>query len=149
MCKIILTETQKSKKRKGNCVASGCRNKHAQNRNYCWTCVKRKYAKDNPIRYAYQSLRNNAKTRKKEFDLTFNEFKKFCSKTKILLGRGIQKDSLHIDRIDESKGYTIDNIQVLTNSENVKKIRHYDWIMKYGYTTIIKPDNLDKSDVPF
>lgn len=62
---------------------------------------------------------------KKEFKLTFEEFKKFAIETNYIQGKGKNKTSYHIDRIDETKGYTIDNIQVLTNSENVKKYNSY------------------------
>lgn len=143
MPEIILTCHQRSKKRKGICIDKGCRNKAAKQNNSCHAHIKRRYAEKYPVKYAFQTLRNNAKRRGKEFTITLDQFREFCAKTKILLGRGIQKDSLHIDRIDESGGYSIDNIQVLTNSENVKKIRHYDYLTKTGYTSLIKNENID------
>lgn len=142
----MLSAHQKAKKKKGLCVSRRCIKPHGKNRNYCHSCLKSRYAKNNPIKYAFQVLRQNARRRGKYFDLTLEQFKEFCMKTKILLGRGIYKDSYHIDRIEEHKGYTKGNLQKLTNTENVKKFRHYDWMTKQGYTTTSKPS---VTDAPF
>lgn len=79
-----------------------------------------------PDKYAYKNLKTNAKRRGKEFSLTFEEFIEFAIKHNYIAGKGITKTGLHIDRIDNRKGYTIDNIQVLTNSENIRKYMTYD-----------------------
>lgn len=102
------------------CITKFCR-KTANAGRYCYSCAKRRYAKKNPVKYAYQVLRNNAKRRNKVFTLTFDEFKEFCYKYDYLAGRGKKKESYSIDRIDNTKGYTRDNIQVLTLSENSRK----------------------------
>lgn len=143
MCRLVLTAHQKSKKRRGLCVSFGCRKQHAKQSNSCHSCNKKRYAEANPIKYAYQVTRQNARRRRKFFDLTFEQFKEFCIETKILLGRGIYKDSFHIDRIIESEGYTKGNLQVLTNSENIKKFRHYDWMTKQGYVTTSEERSID------
>ena len=105
-----------------------CNNISAKNRNECNTCKNRKYAKKNPLKYSYNSLKSNSKRRGKSFNLTFEQFKKFCIETEYLNKKGIYKNSYHIDRIDESKGYSIDNIQLLTNTKNVKK--YVEWCYK-------------------
>jgi len=107
------------------CITNKCRKK-AQHGRYCYRCSKKRYIENNPVKYAYQTLKGNAKRRGKEFDLTFEQFEKFVSTTKYMSGRGIYKDSLHIDRKDETKGYTIDNLQILTNSKNVKKFLRWN-----------------------
>jgi len=93
----------------------------------CNTCKMKKYRKNNPIKAAYFNLRCNAKRRGKKFDLSFEEFKTFAIETKYYKKKGIFSTSLHIDRIDETKGYSIDNIQTLTNSANVKKHLNYKY----------------------
>ena len=75
----------------------------------------------------YLNLKHNANRRNKEFNLTFEEFSEFAKKFEYLAGKGRKKKSLHIDRINEKLGYSIDNIQVLTNSENVSKWLDYYW----------------------
>jgi hypothetical protein len=80
-----------------------------------------RWRKANPLRYAYQNLKGNAKRRGKVFDLTFDEFKQFAVKTEYIGKKGRTAESYHVDRIDPARGYTINNIQVLTNSENMRK----------------------------
>lgn len=109
------------------------------------------WIKKNPIRAAYLDLKNNAKRRGKDFKLTFEQFKQFCIKTKYIDVKGRGKESYHIDRIDENKGYTIDNIQILTNSQNVKKyFDHYydEYARKYvfKYATV---RNVNENETPF
>ena len=87
----------------------------------CYSC-RYKMSKDkNPMKLAYRSLRGHAKERGKEFSITFEEFKQFCVKSDYITKRGIGKHSYHIDRIEETKGYVAGNLQLLTNSENIKK----------------------------
>lgn len=43
-----------------------------------------------------------------------------------MAGKGITKEGLHVDGKDESRGYVPGNLQVITNSENVKKYLSYD-----------------------
>lgn len=148
MCRDALTIHQELKSKKGLCIETYCNNKKAPSRRICYACKSKRYAKRHPERYAFITLRNNAKRRGKEFSITFDQFKEFCKKTKILLGRGIEKNSLHIDRIDESKGYTIDNIQPLTNGENVKKYREYCYMTGTASTVTIRT-NRNKIDCPF
>lgn len=107
------------------CHSKGCRNVTKGGNKLCDTCKKRKYRKENPLKASFQSLKDNAKRRNKEFNLTFDEFKEFSIKTDYYKKKGISSESFHIDRIDESKGYLINNIQVLTNSQNVKKYLKY------------------------
>lgn len=70
---------------------------------------------------AYYTLKSNAKRRGKEFDLTPEQFEQFCRKTLYIGYKGRTGTALSIDRIDSSKGYTMDNIVVLTNRENGAK----------------------------
>lgn len=82
------------------------------------------------MRSCFKTLRDNAKRRGKEFALTFEQFSRFCYETNYLAGKGRKSQSYSIDRRDNSKGYTIDNIRVLTVAENTRKKDRtliYDW----------------------
>lgn len=132
------------------CATRGCMSIASHGR-YCSACVKRKWRKNNPEKAAFCALRDNAKRRGKEFDLTYDQFLQFVERTDYMAKKGIWRDSFHIDRIDETKGYTIDNLQVITNAENVKKYLRYDWDehdckMVYAVETV-KPAGV--SDCPF
>ena len=74
-----------------------------------------------PLEYAYQTLKDNARRRGKEFSLTLEQFKRFCRKTDYISGKGKTKTSYSIDRIENDKGYTLKNIQILPLGENSKK----------------------------
>jgi hypothetical protein len=85
----------------------------------------RLFAERHPEKYAFNNLKQNAKRRGKVFELTFEQFQQFAVETEYMAGKGITKHGLHIDRIDPEKGYLIQNIRVLTNSENVIRHRKY------------------------
>jgi len=107
------------------------------------------------MKNAYWNLKSNAKRRGKVFELTFQEFEQFCYETDYLQGRGKKKTSYSIDRIDNSKGYTLDNIRVMTLSGNAKKGNkhlNYDW--QTGYATVVettrkKIETNEEDDLPF
>lgn len=131
------------------CSNEGCRRAPRPSRKECDKCAYRRLKEKDPVRYAYLNLRKNAKRRKKNFDITIEEFREWCIKTDYIRGKGKKSDSYHIDRIDETKGYSIDNIQVLTNAENYRKYLDYKWggeSMEYT-TRIITQKPID--DVPF
>ena len=97
------------------------------------TEVVRRWRKLNPLRSAYLDLKSNAKRRGKKFEITFEYFKRFAKRCKVFNRRGILKDSYHIDRKKEDAGYVIGNLQMITNSENVKK-----YLMSKKYVTVIE-----------
>ena len=91
------------------------------------TIYNQGWRKRNPLKYSYLNLKSNAKRRGKGFNLTFEEFCEFAIKTQYIARKGRYKQHLHIDRIDESKGYTKENIQTLTNTENLSTFLSYHW----------------------
>ena len=110
-----------AKKEKGLCVACRCSNKrHAPNR-FCHKHHKRFQKESNPTVYVFGALKQNARRRGKAFTLTIEQFKDFCTRTGYLRLRGKTGKSASIDRIDPSRGYTADNIQILSLSANSKK----------------------------
>ncbi len=132
------------------CVTKYCR-KPGYRGQYCHSCLKRRYKERHPERYAYSVLKNNAKRRGHAFELTFEQFKEFAVRTDYMAGKGIYKNSLHIDRIDEAGGYTVDNIQVLTNTENVRKFLSYNYDENGRPTDfrMVKAVQLVDEDYPF
>lgn len=129
-----------------------CSRSTVNNARLCSKCNSEEWRNKNPVRYAYNNLKHNAKKRGKEFDLTLKEFEMFCMRTEYMKGKGRTAESYHIDRVDESKGYTITNITLLTNSQNIKKSLGY----RYGkhedepdfIVTTIRPAVFG-DDVPF
>lgn len=99
-----------------------CRNLTCSNvvtiRRVCNTCASKAFRLKHEATAAYLSLKNNAKRRGKEFTLTLEEWKKFCSETNYLQLRGTLPEQSCVDRKDATKGYSYDNLQILTNSQN-------------------------------
>lgn len=118
-----ITPHQLHKKKKGICVTPFCVKPRGGKCITCWSCQKKEYQKNNPILYAYQTLKNNARRRGKEFTLTIECFTSFVVQNDYMNKKGTRSKSLQIDRIDESKGYHDDNIQAITLRENVYKYR--------------------------
>ena len=133
------------------------KNASIHNRTLCNACIYKQKKERYPIKLAYWSLKGHAKERGKVFELTYEQFKNFCIKSKYISLKGIKGDSYHIDRINERGGYTIDNIQCITNIENVKKYIRFSHIDEYTnkkifYTSKVKDYSQDeelKKQCPF
>lgn len=126
----------------------------------CNGCAKRRSRERHPMRYAYQTLKDNCKRRKGIgfFELTFEEFKQYAIETDYLVGKGITKTSYHIDCIDPTMGYFIGNIRPLQNSHNAKKgkkVLHYEWNEEEGrmVATVVNNTNTisdeENESIPF
>ena len=133
-----------------------CKTKYCNREVYalclCHRCYNREYRKRDLVKTSYQTLKDNAKRRKKIFDITYEQFREFCFETRYLLGKGRNRNSFTIDRKDESKGYTIDNIHVLPNWQNVKKYLDYKWNgekMEFTTKTIRNKEKSIDNDCPF
>ena len=100
------------------CTTPYCRNERIKHKTICPKCKSRLYKKRHPEAYFFNLLRCNAKRRGKEFNLTLDEFKEFCKETGYMERKGKNGSSLSIDRIIPSKGYSIDNIRVMSLSGN-------------------------------
>jgi len=127
-----------------------CTKTAAPRSNYCYACAKARYRAKHPEIATYQNLKSGAKRRGKKFDLTFEQFCEFAQKTEYFLRKGTSCDSLHIDRIEETGGYTTDNIQVLTNSENTRKYRKFvERIEGKATFTTVTSKPIKQGDRPF
>jgi hypothetical protein len=64
-----------------------------------------------------------------------------------MAGRGITKYSLHVDKIVDALGYVEGNLQVLTNTDNVRKYLGYEFDEKgKPYNFKIKSRDNGKTD---
>lgn len=118
-------------------------------KNLCQRHYTIEYRFENIVKYTYNNLKSNAKRRGKLFQISFEQFKNFVVEVDYIAKKGIYKKSLHIDRIDENLGYSIENIQVLTNSDNVKKFLNYKYNgekMEFKTVTYKSPEF---TDIPF
>ena len=113
-----------------------CKNKRCNRQAHtrhklCAPCRYKKQKLETPVKRAYFTLRCNALRRGKAFTLTLEDFTAFCNQCNYMAGKGITSTSLTVDRIDEERGYSADNIQCLTNAQNRKKFAAYMRAKKY------------------
>lgn len=87
----------------------------------CWKCIARDKKARDPYGYYLSKLKWNAKRRDIQVLLTKEEFTQWCIENNYLEEKGREGSSATIDRIDPSKGYSIDNMQKMTKSENSRK----------------------------
>jgi len=127
---------------------------------YCYKHAQDRKRERDPVKYAFWTLKNNAKRRKIPFNLTFEQFVYFAEKVDLFGNRGKSKNSWHIDRKIEAdpRGYHIENIQVLTIEQNThkeyarraaRKELNYDWKTKSGYWVFHPPEFEIGPDCPF
>lgn len=103
------------------CVTKYCKRKRRKHSTKCYTCLSREYRKKNPFRYSYQAFKDNAKRRGKEFLVTYQEYVDFGLKHHLFRPDGTRYNNMTIDRLDCTKGYHVENMQVLTCIENSRK----------------------------
>ena len=103
------------------CSIEGCGKLARKGRTLCSGHNISQWRSKNPVRAAWHELRNKCKRKRRHLGLTYEQFEEFCTTTGYTDGSGRHRHNFHIDRIDPRKGYTVDNIQVLTCAENVAK----------------------------
>jgi hypothetical protein len=103
------------------CITKYCKRKKKKYSNECSTCISRNYRKLHPIKYSYQSFKDNAKRRGKEFLVTYEQYVEFGHKHRLFRPDGTRYTNMTIDRLDCTKGYYVENMQVLTLVENSRK----------------------------
>jgi hypothetical protein len=73
------------------------------------------------MRAQFNWLLRSAEKRGIEVTITFDEFSTWAIENDYLARVGRSPDSVHCDRKDSTKGYSLDNIQILTASQNCSK----------------------------
>lgn len=102
------------------CASKFCRGRttHTGHSPFCSKCRTRNFKAKFPLKYAFGKLRARARERGHDFQLTFEQYQKFAVDTGYDQLKGKHAASLSINRKDNSKGYHIDNIEVVTLSHN-------------------------------
>ena len=130
------------------CVTENCKNRRGNGR-FCHKCHSRKVRSKNPIKYAFDTLKFNAKRRGRAFTITLDYFKQIISGTNYIHEKGRTKLALQIDRIDNELGYVPGNLRVVTQEENHKAYLEYIKTMSQEEGGIILNAHLSDEDMPF
>ena len=111
----------------GICIEAHCYKKTDKGRKLCPACQAKRWRANNPVKAAYLNKKHDAAKRGIPFNITFKQFKIWCSSNKYMELKGVGPYDLTIDRIKtispegEVLGYSIDNIQILTRYDNSVK----------------------------
>jgi len=81
----------------------------------------RDWRKRNPKRAAYCTLKDHAKARRIDVLLTYEEFCSVVDQTDYIERSGRRRHELQLDRIDATKPYSLENVRVVSCSENASK----------------------------
>ena len=133
---------------KGLCEVKGCRNETG-GRKLCASCRSRKARLADPVRYAFNNLRNRAQQRGVLFTITLDQFRDWCSKVTYIGFAGRSAESYTIDRKHNDVGYHIDNIQVMTKRDNILKFFTYDYRSKTAVVGTMPMKTEEPEDLPF
>ncbi len=101
---------------------------HSKNNVQCKLCSKEQQKnrrEKNPLRFLFEDAKKHSKLKNREFSITIDDIKNTLIKQKnccALSGVEFNKENKpSLDRIDSSKGYTVNNIQLLLIDINVMK----------------------------
>jgi len=117
-----------AKKTEGRyCCAYHCKSKPcAKKRGLCHKHYHVYRRQIDPVYDRYVNFKGNALRRGKEFLITLQEFRDWCQEKGYIIKRGYRGKNCTVDRIDNSKGYNIENIQLITNMANIRKYHGHD-----------------------
>jgi len=79
-----------------------------------------------PVYDRYVNFRGNALRRCKDFTITLEQFREWCNEKGYIIKRGYRGKNCTVDRIRNSEGYHIGNIQLITNMANIRKYHDHD-----------------------
>jgi|AntRauTorckE6833_2_1112554.scaffolds.fasta_scaffold01252_3 peroxiredoxin len=107
-----------------NCKTKYCTNQAVKHRKLCAKCRSRKYKREHPFKYFYNVHRQNAKKRNIPWELTFEEFKEIWEESgkwnEKRFNTELSKTTWTLDRKNVNKGYTKNNVRVVSMMLNVE-----------------------------
>ena len=114
--------SERKKKEGDYCCAYRCKSEPISKKGgLCHKHYARKLKERDPVYARFNQFKSKSKSRGIENTITLEEFRDFCERTGYILKKGYRGKSATIDRIDNSKGYHIDNIQIISFRANASK----------------------------
>jgi len=104
------------------CRTKYCRGRTAKRHHspFCPACQARRWKEKHPVSYYYHKLKTSARRRGKLFTLTKDKFAELWH-AGMSANHGRTKFCLSVNRIKDHLGYTDDNVELLTVSENSRR----------------------------
>lgn len=101
------------------CRVPTCNNPSARHRTLCHKCRSRKYKRNNPWRYYYNSHKQSARRRKIPWKLTFKQFRKIWRDSGKFEAK-VNGEGWSMHRVDVNKGYEVENVEIIPVQLNVE-----------------------------
>lgn len=109
------------------CCAYACTNEPVYKKGGLCHKHYRNYRKAlDPVADRYNLWKCSATQRGKSFDVTLEEFRKFCETTGYILTKGMRGKNATIDRTLVTDGYNMENISLMTLRANARKWHEED-----------------------
>lgn len=115
------------------CCAIACRNKPCKRkRGLCHKHYSIYRRIVDPVYNRYENFKKNAAKRPWNggigipFSITLQEFREFCQRTGYIIQKGKRGRNCTIDRVINTEGYHIWNIEIRSNEANVRKYHNHD-----------------------
>ncbi len=126
-----------------NCAKQRAGRQGAGSRPLCHAHMQQVKTVTCPEVVLFHNLKKSARRRKIEFKLTIDQWRAFCAVTGYARDRvGRRGQRLSVDRVDPKRGYSYDNIQALTVSDNIAKMNREvtrKKTIRGGRVIILKP----------
>lgn len=122
--KPLAATTEARKKKLGLCARYGCLKPAGTKKKYCPCHHHQALKRRDPISYIYSHRKQRAKARGHAWSLSLAEFRQWCQQTGYHLHTGRTAESLSIDRLDNRRGYSLDNIACIPLGANAAKYTH-------------------------
>lgn len=119
-----LYDLDPKKNKRGRCAVRYCRNMKKPTSNICSRCNHRRRKLNDPVGYAFDFIKQNAKRRGKLFNISKDYFEQLCKESGYLEHKGRRSSALSLDRINPERGYEPGNVRVISLSDNCS--RKYD-----------------------
>ena len=111
------------KKKEGiYCCAYACSGKPIVKKGgLCHKHYARKLKERDPVGARFNQFKCKSTSRGIENSVTIKEFRAFCNKTGYIIKKGYRGKVATLDRVKNSEGYSIENIQIMTSRANSSK----------------------------
>jgi len=119
--KPLAADTEARKRKAGLCARYGCLSKAGSHKKYCCKHHHQALKRRDLISYIYSHRKQRAKERGHAWSLALEEFRQWCHQTGYHLNLGRKAESSSIDRIDNARGYSLDNIACIPYGANSSK----------------------------
>lgn len=107
------------------CNTKNCYRETKETVAFCAFCRVKKWRENHPVEYTFANIKNRARQRGIAFLLTLEEWREWCERNNYIALRGNGKNDMTVDREYNDVGYQVDNMVMMTRTQNRNKPAKY------------------------